>query len=276
MRLGGARAGDKTLVDVLVPFVDAFPADGGSVADAWRAALPSAARRGRGDRQRMPAARAVPRPMATTASAPSTPARTRWPSRSAMATAPTPLEREAIDEPKPDSSSRSAPTASAAALKDLLADELRRDPRVRDGARPGVHVSDDPTAYPSVGIAVAEAVARGEATGRCWSVARGSAWPSAPTRCGIRAAVAHDPYSLERSVLSNDCQVLCMGANVVAPALARSLIARWLDYRFDPASASAAKVAIIALRVDGAGRRPPGLRTHRAAELEGPVLGSAR
>jgi ribose 5-phosphate isomerase B len=62
---------------------------------------------------------------------------------------------------------------------------------------------------------------------------------------GIRAAVAHDPYSLERSVRSNDCQVLCMGANVIAPALARSLLASWLDHRFDPTSPSEAKVAVI-------------------------------
>ncbi len=43
MRLGGAKPGDKTLVDVLVPFVDAFAADTGrSVASAWRDALPAA------------------------------------------------------------------------------------------------------------------------------------------------------------------------------------------------------------------------------------------
>jgi ribose 5-phosphate isomerase B len=75
---------------------------------------------------------------------------------------------------------------------------------------------------------------------------------------GIRAAVAHDPYSLERSVLSNDCQVLCMGANVVAPTLAKTLIARWLDYVFDPASASATKVAIISGFESDSRARPPG------------------
>ena len=43
MRMGGARVGDKTLVDALVPFVDAFRDDAGlTVVDAWRAALPAA------------------------------------------------------------------------------------------------------------------------------------------------------------------------------------------------------------------------------------------
>ena len=132
------------------------------------------------------------------------------------------------------------------ALKDLLADELRRDPRVREVRDFGVHASDDPTAYPSVGISVAEAVADGTADRALLVCGTGIGMAISANKVpGVRAAVAHDPYSLERSVLSNDCQVLCMGANVVAPVLARTLIARWLDYRFDPGSASAAKVAII-------------------------------
>jgi ribose 5-phosphate isomerase B len=132
------------------------------------------------------------------------------------------------------------------ALKDLLVEQLRHDPRVRDIRDHGVHATDDPTAYPSVGLAVAEAVARGDADRALLVCGTGIGMAISANKVpGIRAAVAHDPYSLERSVLSNDCQVLCMGANIVAPALARTLIARWLDYVFDPGSASAAKVAII-------------------------------
>jgi dihydroxyacetone kinase len=40
-RLGDAEVGDRTLVDVLAPFIDALP-EGGSIADAWAAALPAA------------------------------------------------------------------------------------------------------------------------------------------------------------------------------------------------------------------------------------------
>ncbi len=39
-RLGGASVGDRTLVDALAPFVDAFPASGASLAGAWASALP--------------------------------------------------------------------------------------------------------------------------------------------------------------------------------------------------------------------------------------------
>lgn len=132
------------------------------------------------------------------------------------------------------------------ALKDQLADVLRADPRVIEVRDFGVSVADDPTAYPSVGLAVAQAVARGEAGRALLVCGTGIGMAITANKVpGIRAAVAHDPYSLERSVLSNDCQVLCMGANIVAPMLARTLIGRWLDYRFDPSSPSAAKVAII-------------------------------
>lgn len=49
---------------------------------------------------------------------------------------------------------------------------------------------------------------------------------------GIRAAVAHDLFSLERMILSNNCQVLCMGARIIAPQSAQLLVDRWLDIAF--------------------------------------------
>lgn len=131
-------------------------------------------------------------------------------------------------------------------LLDVLVADLRDDPRVRTVLDMGVPSTDDPTTYPHVGIAVAEAVARGEAHRALLVCGTGIGMAISANKVhGVRAAVAHDPYSLERSVRSNDCQVLCMGANIVAPALARSLLSGWLDHRFDPASPSAAKVAVI-------------------------------
>lgn len=49
---------------------------------------------------------------------------------------------------------------------------------------------------------------------------------------GIRAAVAHDIFSLERMIKSNNCQVLCMGARIIAPQSAQLLIDRWLEIEF--------------------------------------------
>jgi ribose 5-phosphate isomerase B len=62
---------------------------------------------------------------------------------------------------------------------------------------------------------------------------------------GIRAVTAHDAYSVERAVLSNNAQVLCFGQRVVGIELARRLAKEWLSYDFDETSASAEKVAVI-------------------------------
>ena len=56
---------------------------------------------------------------------------------------------------------------------------------------------------------------------------------------------AHDGYSVERSVLSNNAQVLCFGQRVVGLEVARRLAREWLGYHFDESSASAEKVARI-------------------------------
>ena len=53
---------------------------------------------------------------------------------------------------------------------------------------------------------------------------------------GIRAVTAHDSFSVERAVLSNDAQVLCLGQRVIGLELARRLVREWLEYRFDPVS----------------------------------------
>lgn len=62
---------------------------------------------------------------------------------------------------------------------------------------------------------------------------------------GIRAGTAHDSFSVERLVLSNNAQVLCMGERVIGLELARRLAREFLDYVFDPESLSATKVAAI-------------------------------
>ena len=62
---------------------------------------------------------------------------------------------------------------------------------------------------------------------------------------GIRAVTAHDSFSVERSVLSNNAQVLCFGQRVIGLELARRLAREWLNYEFDPASPSAGKVEAI-------------------------------
>ena len=62
---------------------------------------------------------------------------------------------------------------------------------------------------------------------------------------GIRASTAHDSYSVERLVLSNNAQVLTFGQRVIGLELARRLAKEWLGYTFDPASNSGPKVAAL-------------------------------
>lgn len=49
---------------------------------------------------------------------------------------------------------------------------------------------------------------------------------------GIRAAVCHDNYSAERSILSNDCNLLCMGERIIGQELAKKIIGEWIKLEF--------------------------------------------
>jgi ribose 5-phosphate isomerase B len=59
---------------------------------------------------------------------------------------------------------------------------------------------------------------------------------------GAYAAVCHDVYSTQRSILSNNANVMCMGALVIGPSLAETLVDIWLGLKFDPQSRSLPKI----------------------------------
>lgn len=61
----------------------------------------------------------------------------------------------------------------------------------------------------------------------------------------MEASVAHDSFSVERLVLSNNGQVLALGQRVIGLELAKRLSKEFLNYTFDETSASAAKVKTI-------------------------------
>ncbi len=71
---------------------------------------------------------------------------------------------------------------------------------------------------------------------------------------GVRAANVADPYSAERARKSNDAQVLCLGARVVAPDVADILVDHWLASEFQGGD-SARKVAKIDALDAATGRR---------------------
>ena len=59
---------------------------------------------------------------------------------------------------------------------------------------------------------------------------------------GAYAAVCHDVYSTERSILSNNANTMCMGALVIGPKTAEKLVELWLGLTFDPNCRSYDKV----------------------------------
>ncbi|MGL6210481.1 MAG: RpiB/LacA/LacB family sugar-phosphate isomerase [Paracoccaceae bacterium] len=62
---------------------------------------------------------------------------------------------------------------------------------------------------------------------------------------GIRAAQCHDTYSAERAALSNNAQIITMGARVIGPELAKAIADAYLAQTFDAAGRSAGNVAAI-------------------------------
>jgi ribose 5-phosphate isomerase B len=130
--------------------------------------------------------------------------------------------------------------------KEALRKDLEADERVEVVADVGVKDPQDETFYPNVAVAAAEKVARGEADRALLICGTGLGVAIAANKVkGIRAVTAHDSYSVQRSVLSNNAQVLCMGERVVGLELARVLVKEWLAVQFDPQSSSAAKVDAI-------------------------------
>jgi ribose 5-phosphate isomerase B len=129
--------------------------------------------------------------------------------------------------------------------KEALKRDLAAHPRVAQVSDVGVD-ADGHTAYPEVAIAAAEMIIAGQADRGLLICGTGLGVAIAANKVpGIRAATAHDSYSVERSVLSNNAQVLALGQRVIGLEVARRLVREWLTYDFDESSASGRKVALI-------------------------------
>lgn len=98
----------------------------------------------------------------------------------------------------------------------------------------GCDSADDPTYYPNIAQRVCKKIIESGykkngilicGTGIGMSI-------TANKFKGIRAAVCHDNYSGERSKLSNDANVLCMGARVIGPELAKKVTGEWINLTF--------------------------------------------
>lgn len=130
--------------------------------------------------------------------------------------------------------------------KEAVKAQLEADERVASVADVGVGSDTEKTPYPSVAIEAAERIARGEADRAILICGTGLGVAISANKVkGIRAVTAHDSFSVERSILSNDAQILCMGERVVGKQLMLRLAKEWIGYRFDPASPSQEKVQVL-------------------------------
>jgi ribose 5-phosphate isomerase B len=119
---------------------------------------------------------------------------------------------------------------AAVGLTNVLRQQLKeKNIEVKDF---GVH-GEDKVDYPDIAVKVAESVAAGEVDRAILVCGTGIGMCITANKVpGVRAALCHDTYSAERARKSNDAQVITMGARVIGPELAKSIINAWLESEF--------------------------------------------
>jgi ribose 5-phosphate isomerase B len=96
----------------------------------------------------------------------------------------------------------------------------------------GTH-STAPVDYPDTAEAIATSVRNGQADRGILVCGSGAGVAVAASKFpGIRAAVCHDTYTARQAVEHDDINVLCLGARVIGPALARTLVDTFLAAAF--------------------------------------------
>ena len=121
---------------------------------------------------------------------------------------------------------------AAVGLKDTIVGFLEAKGIVVENM--GCNSADDPTYYPMIAKLVCEQIISSGFKKRGILIC-GTGIGMAITANkfkGIRAAVCHDNFSAERSILSNDCNVLCMGERVIGHELAKKIAGEWIDLNY--------------------------------------------
>jgi ribose 5-phosphate isomerase B len=133
---------------------------------------------------------------------------------------------------------------AAVELKDILKEYLTlQGAQVEDV---GCFESADPTYYPDIAARLCEKIIASGYEKRgvlICGTGLGMAMTANKFK-GIRAGVCHDSYSAERLALSNNGNVICFGARVIAPELAKKILGEWISLEFKDGS-STPKVAAI-------------------------------
>ena len=96
----------------------------------------------------------------------------------------------------------------------------------------GTH-SSAPVDYPDIAEAVAMAIRNGQVDRGLIVCGSGAGVAVAASKFpGVRAAVCHDAYTARQAVEHDDLNVMCLGARVVGPALARVLAEAFISATF--------------------------------------------
>ncbi|MGE6607582.1 ribose 5-phosphate isomerase B [Halomonas sp. NPDC076908] len=90
-----------------------------------------------------------------------------------------------------------------------------------------------PVLYPDIAFEVATAIREGRFDRAVLVCGTGIGVAISANKVpGIRAAQAHDTYSAAKARTSNDAQVVTLGARVIGPELAKSIVATFLGSQF--------------------------------------------
>lgn len=115
-------------------------------------------------------------------------------------------------------------------LKNELVQELKKSSHTITDM--GVH-SQEPYDYPDIAIEMARHIKDKKFDRGILICGTGIGMAISANKVkGVYAAVCHDVYSTERSILSNNIQIMCMGALVIGKATAVALVKKWLDLEF--------------------------------------------
>jgi ribose 5-phosphate isomerase B len=99
----------------------------------------------------------------------------------------------------------------------------------------GTH-SEEPVDYPDYARKVAQEILSKKAERGILICGSGvGACVAANKFPGIRAAICHDTFSAHQGVEDDDMNILCLGARVIGPELAKEIVQVWLSASFSGA-----------------------------------------
>ena len=106
--------------------------------------------------------------------------------------------------------------------------------------------SEEPVDYPDYARALAQEILSGSAERGILICGSGVGACAAVNKFpGIRAAICHDTFSAHQGVEDDDLNVLCLGARVIGPELAKEIIRVWLAAVFSGAERHCRRLAKI-------------------------------